>query len=529
MKPTKHKKSKIPKTPNIKKLKEKLRHLKEIHNNYWHDTFRDSECRVSPELPLPEAEQTPIVHLGCLNGVNINDLVTVSLSIPYNTRSATLQNDVLQRLNQEYFGYDGPPQGIYAVDYTPFPDRATFEAFNRDFIGAAAYAPGIQTTYDDPSNIFPPNVAFLNTPYGYCYPNGLCDFSGAGTYGDQSVPDSYPMFLSQNRPVDFNNDIQPIERDVFGRFGVPTGQIYGNIPNSVTSPAPYPWNGPERTSGRTVPVAMQTPFQSTVYLTSNVDIYNQYENHSYGTVQLSQEGLLWSLWPLTRPKKSEHTESATYFSDFTFGTALQSNYPIGQLAYFSNNQQISCVPFGGTFPGLTNASIKTAVTTTEFFDNGGRFDIPGLFPVTQPIVKTELNPARTTGIDSVTGIQTLSSSLILTTKQMVAVLVVKVTEQVARIPNPAAGVSSTNKFIYVGYDGWSVIRTSANPISPMAAQVYSTPQTITGNVTRENLQTIFPPNFPQTIMYKNVPRIAPTSTFSGLFQGASFATASTTK
>ena len=35
MKPTKHKKSKPPKTPNIKKLKEKLRHLKEIHNNYW--------------------------------------------------------------------------------------------------------------------------------------------------------------------------------------------------------------------------------------------------------------------------------------------------------------------------------------------------------------------------------------------------------------------------------------------------------------------------------------------------------------
>ena len=38
----------------------------------------------------------------------------------------------------------------------------------------------------------------------------------------------------------------------------------------------------------------------------------------------------------------------------------------------------------------------------------------------------------------------------------------------------------------------------------MAAQTYLSPQTVTGSVSRENLQVVIPPNFPQTIYYKNI-------------------------
>ena len=108
-------------------------------------------------------------------------------------------------------------------------------------------------------------------------------------------------------------------------------------------------------------------------------------------------------------------------------------------------------------------------------------------------------------------------------------LVIKVTEQIARIPNPAAGIAGGNKFIYVGYDGWSVVRTTMNPISPLAAQTYVTPQSVTGSVVGENYQVIFPPNFPQAILYKNIQRTTPTNTEDGLFSGTPFATSTTRK
>ena len=58
----------------------------------------------------------------------------------------------------------------------------------------------------------------------------------------------------------------------------------------------------------------------------------------------------------------------------------------------------------------------------------------------------------------------------------------------------------------------------------MAAQTYVTPQSVTGSVVGNNYQIVFPPNFPQSIFYKNIARTAPPSTIDGLFMGAPLAT-----
>ena len=248
-----------------------------------------------------------------------------------------------------------------------------------------------------------------------------------------------------------------------------------------------------------------TPFQSAVYLTSDVQLYNISATAAgYGNITLSQEGVLWTLWPLTKSSSGDSGQvSGTYFDDFIFGTAKSSRYPIGQMGFFTNNILQGCTPFG-------------AVNTNSGWNPGASFG------GTQS--QAGLNP-YSPGI--LPGVEGLNQALLITTEQEVAVTVVKVAEEVARIFNPAAGIAASERYIYVGYDAWAVVMTTANPIGPMAAQTYITPQTVTGSVVGNNYQVILPPNFPETIYYKNQRRVVPVDTDVGLFAGTAFTAAGT--
>jgi hypothetical protein len=195
--------------------------------------------------------------------------------------------------------------------------------------------------------------------------------------------------------------------------------------------------------------------------------------------------------------------TGTYFDDFIFGTAKASRYPIGQMGFFTNNILQGCTPFG-------------AVNTNSGWNPGtGVAGNPG---------QTGLNP-YSPGI--LPGIEGLNQALLITTEQEVAIVVVKVAEEIARIFNPAAGIAASERYIYVGYDAWAVFVTTANPLGPMAAQTYITPQTVTGSVVGSNYQVVLPPNFPTTVYYKNNRRVVPVDTDVGLFAGTAFTAAGT--
>ena len=233
-------------------------------------------------------------------------------------------------------------------------------------------------------------------------------------------------------------------------------------------------------------VESRTPFTSNITLTSDVSMYNiSAIANGYSNVTLSQEGLLWTLWPLVKPNKSVPKKMGTYFDDFTFGTSTQSRYPIGQMGYFYQQMIMGCIPM---------------ISSTDYV-------FSGLKPVRQT-VNSGLSP-DSSGMFS--GIQGFEETLILNTGQQLAVLVIKVSEQIARIFNPIAGISAVDRYIYVGYDGWSIVLSSTNPRGPMAAQTYITPSTITGNESQKNYNVIIPPNFPNTVYYKNFGYTVPVS------------------
>ena len=249
-----------------------------------------------------------------------------------------------------------------------------------------------------------------------------------------------------------------------------------------------------------------TPFQSAVYLTSDVQLYNISATAAgYGNVTLSQEGVLWTLWPLTKSSPADSGQvTGTYFDDFIFGTAKASRYPIGQMGFFTNNILQGCTPFGAV---NTNSGWSPGAS---YGSNAGAQ--PGLNPYSPGILP---------------GVEGLNQALLITTAQEVAVVTVKVAEEVARIFNPAAGIAASERYIYVGYDAWAIVMTTANPIGPMAAQTYITPQTVTGSVVGNNYQVILPPNFPETIYYKNQRRVVPVDTDVGLFAGTAFTASGT--
>lgn len=251
---------------------------------------------------------------------------------------------------------------------------------------------------------------------------------------------------------------------------------------------------------------ISTPFQSAVYLTSDVQLYNISATAAgYGNITLSQEGVLWTLWPLTKSSPGDSGQvTGTYFDDFIFGTAKASRYPIGQMGFFTNNILQGCTPFGavntnsGWNPGATYGSNSQAQVGLNPYS-------PGILP----------------------GVEGLNQALLITTEQEVAVTCVKVAEEVARIFNPAAGIAASERYIYVGYDAWAIVMTTANPMGPMAAQTYITPQTVTGSVVGNNYQVIMPPNFPEVVYYKNQRRVVPVDTDVGLFAGTAFTAAGT--
>jgi hypothetical protein len=248
-----------------------------------------------------------------------------------------------------------------------------------------------------------------------------------------------------------------------------------------------------------------TPFQSAVYLSSDVQLYNISATAAgYGNITLSQEGVLWTLWPLTKTSPGDSGQvTGTYFDDFIFGTAKASRYPIGQMGFFTNNILQGCTPFGAV---NTNSGFNPGASFGGSVGQGGLSPFsPGILP----------------------GVEGLNQALLITTEQEVAITCVKVAEEVARIFNPAAGIAASERYIYVGYDAWAVVMTTANPIGPMAAQTYVTPQTITGSVVGSNYQVILPPNFPEVVYYKNQRRVVPVDTDVGLFAGTAFTAAGT--
>ena len=253
-------------------------------------------------------------------------------------------------------------------------------------------------------------------------------------------------------------------------------------------------------SNLTTNTGINNNFQSTVYLSSDVTLYGNSGGASssrYSNITLSQEGLLWTLWPLAKKQKNDsNKDMSTYFNTFSFGTSLSSEYSIGQLGFFTNNLIIGCTPFGGTNPNSGNTALNIETDNNPSLNNYS----PGILP----------------------GVETLNQALIYNAGQQVGIVVVKISEQISRIFNPISSVSSDSRFIYVGYDAWSIILTSNNPLGPMMAQTYITPQTVTGSVVGNNYQVILPPNFPEVVYYKNQRRIVPVDTDIGLFAGTAF-------
>jgi len=221
--------------------------------------------------------------------------------------------------------------------------------------------------------------------------------------------------------------------------------------------------------------AVSTPFQATVNLIPNgagsVAIHNLGAiSHGFSQVTLSEEGILWTLWPLVKPTEvSLKTKPDTYFDKFILGTATESRFTMGQMGFFINNQMQGCTPIDSAGSG-------------RLVEQG---HLETLLPGTQELNKT----------------------IMITTEQQLAIVVVKVSEEIARIYNPISGISSNQRFLYVGYDGWAIVYTTANPLGPVAAQTYVSPQPLT--TSRENYQVLIPPNFPQTVYYKNIRRILP--------------------
>ena len=272
----------------------------------------------------------------------------------------------------------------------------------------------------------------------------------------------------------------------------PLSQATGNLttgtdqPGVSTTTGSIPGVGEVRVPGLDAETASRTPFQATVTLLADLAVYSrQAIAGGYSSVTLSQEGVLWTLWPLAKPEVHEtlaSPEDSLYFDQFVMGTSRRSNYPIGQLGFFINNEIMGYIPIANRFILPQQLGNPDASNSAE-----------GLNDWTSEV----LDP----------GVQGYNQTFIMTTEQQLALVVVKVAEEVARIYNPVAGASSEQRYLYVGYDAWAVVYTSANPMGPVAAETYVSPRPTT--TVGENYQVVFPPNFPQAVYYKNKRRNLP--------------------
>lgn len=294
-------------------------------------------------------------------------------------------------------------------------------------------------------------------------------------------------------------NIQTGERSTFGNYNItPWGYTTEREPTTSISTY-YITNNDQDNSGQPIFTRQghSTPFQTTNFMNDGMYWYQKWYNSGWQEIRLSQEGILWTLWPLAKPSKRPEPDSKDlYFDSFTFGTAKISNYRLGQYGFFYDSNNQGCIPLGSD------------ESQTGYIDpfTAARYGGYGLPPLTGGIGR---------------GLQGFNTSLTISTVQNLTILVVKVTEQIARIPNPISGISNNERFIYVGYDGWAVVRTTSNPVNPMAAQTYISPQTVTGSIVENNYHVILPPNFVSSVLYKNGSRIVPTGTRYGLFQADS--------
>ena len=265
-----------------------------------------------------------------------------------------------------------------------------------------------------------------------------------------------------------------------------------NINDIVTVNLVYPTDKLPTNIQQQYPRGNNTPFSSTVKLSADTQIYNiSMVANGYTNVNLSQEGLLWTLWPLAKPNENAvDPESYTYFENFVFGTALQSRYLIGQIGSFFQSINLGCTIIG--------SKPNTRIPGTDLLEPGVPSAQPGLH---SSGLAYALAGMSSTGLAP--GVQGLEETIIDDIGQQIAIVVIKVTEEIARIYNPIASASSDNRFIYVGYDGWSIVRMSSNPVGPLAAQTYITPQSVTGGITGDNFQVVFPPNFTHSVFFKN--------------------------
>ena len=496
----------------------KLRKLKELYRNTWREEFARQYLLSKPSDPIPEAQIQPMTHLGCLHGSQVNDLVTASLTVPLDYQSFLAQLARASQILTQDFATPGQSSDSQSnVEISIPADTAPLVA--RDILGSEVFLTSVVDSGSATNSQAPDSLI--------CAEDGIC------TQQANQVASTVPIFVQQPSQPPLDGWNNPFGEAVYnattgqqcgiGPGLVPCSQavqndprllplsedLYGFQSNAIFSSGITQNLRPEESSlNALISTGFQTPFQNNVLLNSDTTIFNTTFSQGYSSVPLSQEGLLWTLWPLSRDNKSTANQSdATYFNKFTFGTAKNSSFAIGQLAFFSNSREIGCTPFGSVYPssidfqsGLSN-DIEEGITQLSQVSDGAT--VGASFFNEVPISVKNQMTGRTNNLGIMPGVQNFNSTLLTTNQQMVALVVIKVTEQVARIPNPSSGVAGDNKFIYVGYDGWSVLRITSTPTNPMSAMTYVTPQSVTGSVAGDNLQVIFPPNFPQSLLYKN--------------------------
>lgn len=414
-----------------------------------------------------------------------------------------------QPLSAEVVSNTIPLETIDSQETTQTNDRSTiadYMPFSNYPAGTNSF-PGPDITFTPP----PSNSAVVNLG---CLANSGNTESFSITWPSQQTPANFATGSGQQRYRVVQNHPLTVVQPQTNLFTA-AATSYGNLPTeTLNTPAAVPSStipndgqpstqtyidpSPSRNDISNVLLGgVSNPFQGSIS-TGTAGFINSISN-GYSSIGLAQEGLLWTLWPLAKPKYkggSEIPDQDPYFNGFRFGTAKTSQYQIGQLGYFYNNLNMGCIPIASS---TANASLV--------FPNIRGIEQNGLEILLLSILSATHNTP---------GVQGFNETLTISTAQLLSLLVVKVCEEVARIPNPVAGASSDERFFYVGYDGWAVIRTSNSPIGPMAAQTYVTPQSITGSVVSENFQVIIPPNFPSTVYYKNTDIRPPVATQDGL-------------
>ena len=76
----------------------RLKSIRRFFKKNWNDEFQRRFLSPQPNSPLVEPVMEPMVHLGCINGTYINDLVTSSLTIPGNTITYWINQLLSQQL-----------------------------------------------------------------------------------------------------------------------------------------------------------------------------------------------------------------------------------------------------------------------------------------------------------------------------------------------------------------------------------------------------------------------------------------------